>query len=64
MHVLKESSPKPFAKWETFSCYVDPEETRLRMLAQSALTGGIIGVAPYPTIDQARDILAWYDPKH
>ena len=42
---------------------IDPQETQDRIRAQSILTGSLIGgVCPTLTIEQARDVLAWYSP--
>lgn len=51
-------------QWGALAAPVLPEETQLRMRAQSILSGGEIGQCPPLTLDQARDVLAWYQPKH
>lgn len=52
-----------FAKWRPLSgAYFDPIENLEISRAQSALVG-LVGVVDLD-IDQARDVLAWYDPKH
>lgn len=51
-------------KWTPLSAPIDPEETRIRMLAQSILSGPELGVCPTLEIEQARDVLAWHKPQH
>jgi len=60
------SAQMPFVKWPSeLPPPIFPEETLIRQRAQSALTGSLIeGVCPPLSIDQARDVLAWYEPKH
>lgn len=60
--------PQSPAKWPSKSPPpVFPHETQLRMRAQSALCGirfrdgGTL--APVLTLEQARDVLAWYRPQ-
>ncbi len=59
--------PRSHAPWPMLSAPIDPLETVLRSRAQSALTGLAFRdgsrVCDVPTIDQARDILAWYRPR-
>lgn len=43
---------------------VDPAETQLCMRAQSALSGADLGQVHDLTVNQARDVIAWYDPKY
>ena len=50
-------------KWESLSAPVDPQETQIRIRAQSILSGPELGVCPTLTIEQARDVLAWYRPQ-
>ena len=54
----------PFKPWTPLSAPVDPEETLLCMRAQSALSGPELGVVHDLTVEQARDVIAWYAPKH
>lgn len=51
-------------QWLQLSAPIYPDETRLCMLAQSALSGPDLGVVHDLTVEQARDILQWYDPKY
>jgi hypothetical protein len=54
-----------FIPWPKLSgAYFDPMENHEIARAQSLLTGGEIGVCPPLDIEQARDVIAWYDPKH
>lgn len=57
-------SERPAPKWVPLAPPVDPEETRIRMRAQSILSGGEIGQCPPLSITQANDVLAWYRPQH
>jgi hypothetical protein len=57
-------SPRPFIPWGRQAAPVFPDETLLCMRAQSALSGPELGQCPPLTVEQARDVLAWYDPKH
>jgi hypothetical protein len=67
--VQRAEAPKPKtdAKWPMLSTPIDPLETVLRSRAQSALTGLTFRdgsrVCDVPSIEQARDILAWYRPR-
>lgn len=54
----------PFPRWPQLSAPVDPEETRLCMRAQSALSGPELGQVHDLTVEQARTVMDWYDPKH
>ena len=52
-----------FAKWPRLSgAYFDPSELSQISRAQSALVG-LVGIVDL-TVEQARDVLDWYDPKH
>lgn len=51
-------------QWGELAAPVFPDETHLRMRAQSILSGGEIGQCPPLTLEQARDVLAWYQPKN
>lgn len=50
--------------WGALSAPVNPDETLLCMRAQSALSGPELGQVHDLTVEQARDVLAWYRPKH
>lgn len=54
----------PLKPWAPLSPPVDPAETLLCMRAQSALSGPELGVVHDLTVEQARIVMAWYDPKH
>lgn len=43
---------------------IDPADTLLCMRAQSALSGLELGQVHDLTTDQARDVLAWFNPKY
>ena len=45
--------------WTMQAPPVDPEETRIRMRAQSFLSGPELGQCPVLTLAQALDVLAW-----
>ena len=66
--VQRTEAPKPktTAPWPMLAAPIDPLETVLRSRAQSALTGLTFRdgsrVCDVPSLDQARDILAWYRP--
>ncbi|MGN2243835.1 hypothetical protein ACFWZU_10035 [Frateuria sp. GZRR33] len=64
MNALQEATARYEAKWGRLSAPVDPEETRIRMRAQSVLSGGELGQCPPLDIRQARDVLAWYAPQY
>ncbi|MGN2245576.1 hypothetical protein ACFWZ3_02670 [Frateuria sp. GZRR35] len=64
MNAFQEVVAHCEAKWGRLSAPVDPEETRIRMRAQSALSGGELGQCPPLDIRQARDVLAWYAPQY
>ncbi|GLQ96434.1 hypothetical protein [Dyella mobilis] len=49
-------------QWSELAAPVFPDETQMRMRAQSILSGGEIGQCPPLTLDQARDVIAWYQP--
>jgi hypothetical protein len=52
-----------FTKWQPLhGAYFDLSDLSQISRAQSALVG-LVGVVDLD-IEQARDILAWYDPKH
>lgn len=52
-----------FTKWPRLSgAYFDPSELSQISRAQSALVG-LVGIVDL-TVEQARDVLAWYEPKH
>lgn len=51
---------KPFVPWGPQAPPIDPEETRLRMSAQSILSGPELGQCPPLTLRQALDVLAWH----
>jgi hypothetical protein len=53
-----------FIPWPSLAAPVDPAATLLCMRAQSALSGPEFGQVHDLTVEQARDVLAWYDPKH
>lgn len=53
-----------FSRWSELSAPVFPDETLLCMRAQSALSGPEFGQVHDLTVEQARDVLAWYAPKH
>lgn len=54
-----------FVKWQPLDiAYTDPLDNTLIARAQSALTGTELGVCPPLEIEQARDVLAWFDPKY
>jgi hypothetical protein len=58
-----QTSTDGFAKWQPLhGAYFDPSDLSQISRAQSALVG-FVGVVDLD-IEQARDILAWYDPKH
>ena len=59
MSAIACDSPRPFIRWGHLSAPVDPEETRLRYLAQSVLSGPEVGQCPPLTLDQALDVLRW-----
>lgn len=48
--------------WGRLSTPVDPGETQTCIRAQSILSGPLIGACPPLSIDQARDVLAWFNP--
>lgn len=53
-----------FVPWESLpGAYFDPSENDEIARAQSLLTGREFGVCPPLTIRQARDVLAWFNPK-
>lgn len=54
----------PFTRWTPLSEPIDPAETLLCMRAQSALSGPELGQVHDLTVEQARDVIAWYSPKH
>ena len=54
----------PFKTWEALSAPVFPDETLICMRAQSALSGQELGQCPPLSIEQARDVLAWFHPKY
>jgi hypothetical protein len=54
----------PFTRWTPLSAPIDPTETLICMRAQSALSGPELGVVHDLTVEQARDVIAWYSPKH
>jgi hypothetical protein len=62
--VFAITTPRHEAKWGRLSAPVDPEETRICMRAQSILSGGDVGQCPPLDLQQARDVLAWYQPQH
>ncbi|HET6804648.1 MAG TPA: hypothetical protein VFH59_04300 [Frateuria sp.] len=64
MNALQEATAHYQPKWGRLSAPVDPEETRIRMRAQSVLSGGELGQCPPLDIRQARDVLAWYRPQY
>lgn len=53
----------PFTRWGQLSAPVDPADTLICMRAQSALSGPELGQCPPLTVEQARDVLAWYAPR-
>ena len=53
----------PFTRWTPLSAPVDPADTLLCMRAQSALSGPELGQCPPLTVEQARDVMAWYAPR-
>lgn len=61
------SNPPAARRWGQLAAPVDPIETLLRMRAGSALFGfDFQDGTRYPdvlTIEQARDVLAWYSPR-
>lgn len=59
-----QPAPHQFTPWGPLSSPVDPSDTLLCMRAQSALSGPELGQVHDLTIDQARDVLAWFDPKY
>jgi hypothetical protein len=58
------AQPGQFIPWTPLSAPVDPAETLLCMRAQSALSGPELGVVHDLTVEQAKTVLDWYDPKH
>lgn len=53
------------AKWpRALTPPVDPADTLLCMRAQSALSGADLGQVHDLTTDQAKDVLAWFNPKY
>lgn len=50
---------RPFIPWGRLSKPIDPEETRLRYLAQSVLSGPELGVCPTLSLSEAMDVLRW-----
>jgi hypothetical protein len=59
MSAVIADQPRPFVPWGPLTPPVNPEDTRLRYLAQSVLTGPELGVCPPLTLDQAIDVLRW-----
>jgi hypothetical protein len=57
-------SAQPSTQWPHLSAPIFPDETLLCMRAQSALSGPELGQVHDLTVEQARDVLAWYRPKH
>lgn len=58
-------SAQPSTQWpHNLPPPIYPDETLLCMRAQSALSGPELGQVHDLTVEQARDVLAWYDPKH
>ena len=64
MSAQPSETSRRFIPWGELSAPVNPDETMLCMRAQSALSGPQLGQVHDLTVDQARDVLAWYDPKH
>lgn len=64
MNAQPSETSRRFIPWGELSAPIDPAETLLRMRAQSALSGPELGVVHDLTVEQARIVLAWYDPKH
>ena len=68
-HVPAQEAPQPRteARWPMLAAPIDPQDAVLRSRAQSALTGHVFRdgsrVCDVPSIEQARDILAWYRPR-
>jgi hypothetical protein len=64
VRLLRQAAPatKPRV-WGPLAAPVDPLETQLRARAQSILSGPLIGQCPPLSIEQARDVVAWYRPK-
>lgn len=54
----------PFTPWPRLSAPIFPADTLLCMRAQSALSGPELGQVHDLTVEQAKDVLAWYRPKH
>jgi len=55
---------RDFKVWGELSSPVDPSETLLCMRAQSALSGAELGQVHDLTVEQAKTVLAWYNPKY
>ena len=64
MSAQPSENSRRFIPWGELSAPVNPDETLLCMRAQSALYGPLIGQCPPLEVEQARDVLAWYAPKH
>lgn len=62
--VLLHAFLHPGPRWPSqLAAPVDPADTQAIMRAQSILSGALIGQCPPLTLDQARDVLAWYAPQ-
>lgn len=60
-----QPSADGWVKWQPLPAgYADPLDNTLIARAQSALTGPELGVCPPLEVHQARDVLAWFDPKY
>lgn len=57
------AQPHAFIPWPELAPPVDPADTLLCMRAQSMLSGPDLGQVHDLTPNQARDVLAWYNPK-
>jgi hypothetical protein len=55
---------REFTPWTRLSAPVDPADTLLCMRAQSALSGAELGQVHDLTVEQARDVIAWHNPKY
>lgn len=56
--------PAAHKRWSELPAPIFPDETDLRMRAQSILSGPDLGQCPPLTLEQARDVIAWYRPAH
>jgi len=60
---MTQQQQRHFVPWPDLPPPIFPADTLLCMRAQSMLSGPVLGEVHDLTPDQARDVIAWYNPK-